>query len=152
MAQTVTQISGCDVVIKLETDVPFQMMDISGSSNSVTINRTTQVSDAIRTFGGTDFPVRQACGRDAEITLRVIYSTAEVEAKQILNDWYENHHGDRRNIEIYLPDNSAGSDKYAFDVYLASLNMSVDSGTPNPIMIEAALRPSGTFTWSLVAS
>jgi hypothetical protein len=128
------------------------LADISGSSNSVTLNRMTQVSDAIRTFGGTDFPIRQACGRDAEITLKVIYSMSQIESKQILNDWYENHHTDRRTLQVFMPDALPGSDKYEFEVYLERLNVSVESGTPAPIMIEATLKPSGTFTWSVVAS
>jgi len=149
--QTTTQISACDVVIRLDTDVDFTLADISGSSNSVTLNRLTQVSDAIRSFGS-DFPIRQACGRDADITLRAIYSEDEAEAKQLLNDWYENHNQDRRTLQVDVPNSDPGSDRYTFEVYLASLNMSLESGTPGPVLLEASLKPSGTFTWAEIGS
>ncbi len=127
------------------------LSDISGSSNSVTMNRLTQVSDAIRSFGS-DFPIRQACGRDADITLKVIYSTSQLEAKQCLNDWYENHNTDLRTLQVDLPDGLPGSDRYTFQVFLATLNMGIEAGTPNPILVEASLKPSGTFTCAVIAS
>jgi len=150
MAQTTSAINACDAVIKLDNGAG-NLADISGSSNSITLNRLTQVSDAFYSFGGR-FPIRKACGKDADITLRVVYSGDDAEALYILNDWYENHNTDARSLRVEIPDGDPGGDRYDFEVLLGTLNMDATSGEPNPILVEASLRPTGTFTWSVIGS
>lgn len=149
MPQTNSQINACDAVIKLQT-VSGNLMDISGSSNEVSMDLTNDVGQ-LTTFQAR-FPVRSSCKSDATINLRVIYTMSQAEAMQILKDWYFNHHGTIRRIQIYLPDDDAGSDMYQFDVILASLNIPVQSSDANPILVSAVLNPSGAFTLSTVAS
>lgn len=150
MAQTTSQISSCDTTIKLDDENGI-LNDITGSSNSVSIERLQNVGDGLKTFG-TDFPVRQACGRDANISLRVVYSQADNEALYILNDWYHNHKGTSRSFQVDVPDSNPGSDRYAFEVFLQSLRFDDEAGSADPIMVEVALRPTGTFTWTVVGS
>lgn len=150
MTQTTSQVNSCDSTLKLD-DEGGNLQDISGSSNAVTIERLQKVGDGLRTFGN-DFSVRAACGRDANITLRAVYSQADSEATFLLNDWYHNHPKTLRTFIADIPDSLPGSDRYTFEVLLESLRFDDESGNPDPILIEAAFKPSGTFTWSVVSS
>ncbi len=150
MAQTTTGINACDAVIKLDNDSGV-LVDISGVSNNVQMNRVNRVSDGTRTLG-TDYPFRLVCGKDANITLRIVYSTEEAEAMQLLNDWYENHNTDARTLQIDVPDGNPGSDRYSFEVLLSELPIPIDAEEAGPIMVEVTLLPTGTFSWAQIGS
>lgn len=150
MTQSTTQINACDVVIKLDNDGGV-LQDISGSTNTININRLNRVGDGVRTFGSR-FPLRAACGKDAEITMRAVYSGNELEAKQLLNEWYENHNDEARTLQVDIPDSDPGGDRYTFEVLLENLRIDVEAGNPDPVGIEANMKPTGTFTWAEIGS
>lgn len=149
MAQTTTQISACDVVIELQT-TEGDILDISGSSNAVTM-RFLQPTGQLRTFGSRFF-IRQQCGQDAEITLRVAYTEDDREAIEVLKDWYFNHPATSRKFYVYVPDKTAGSDKYDFTVFLQDFDVPLESGNADPVLVSATLPPTGEFEWTKVAS
>ncbi len=150
MDQTSTAITACDVVAKLDNDAGV-LVDISGASNRISIRRTTRVSGGTYTFGSA-FPVRKACGKDAEITFRAVYTEDEAEARHLLEEWYENHYSQARTLQVDVPDGDAGSQRYSFEVLLESLNFDAEAGSAEPVLMEAVLRPTGTFTWAEVGS
>ena len=85
MAQTTTHVNACDASIWLD-NAAGTPIDISGSSNSITMNFSREIGE-LRTFQ-VKWPVRLGCGKDAEFTLRVVYSTASDEGMDILKNWY----------------------------------------------------------------
>jgi len=125
-------------------------VDISGSSNRLNMDLMSNIG-ATRSFG-TIFPVRLVCGKDATITLRAIYSEGNSEAMEILKDWYENHYADSRELTVSLPDGTAGSDRYRFQVLLERLPIPADVEDPAAILVEVTLLPTGEFHISSVAS
>ena len=147
--QTISAINACDAVIRLE-NTSGGMQDISGSSNEATMSLTNELG-MLRTFQAR-WPVRLACKSDASIDLKVVYTEADAEACSILKDWYYNHHGEARQVSINLPDESAGSEKFLFDCLLETLSIPVKSDDANPILVSATLKPTGEFTWSMVAT
>ena len=150
MAQTTTAINGCDGVIKVDNDAG-NLQDISGSSNQITIERLLRTSDDVYTFS-TDYPLTLTCGKKATVTIRIVYSTDELEGMQLFNEWYENHATTKRTVQIDLPDSTAGSDRYTFECLIERFTFSTEAGDANPIMAEIVLKPSGTFTWAQVGS
>ena len=149
MVQTTTQISACDAVIELQA-FEGDMRDISGSSNAVT-SRYLQPTGQLRTFGSR-FYVRQQCGKDAELDLRLVYTTDDDEALNILRDWFFNHPGTSRTFKVYAPAKVAGDDLYTFTVFLENLEIPLESGSADPVLCSASLRPTGEFTWAKYGS
>lgn len=147
--QTTSQITACDAVIKLQ-NVEGTLLDMSGSSNSVTM-RFLQPTGQLRTFG-TRFYIRGQCGQDAELSMRAVYSEDDDEALNCIRDWYFNYPGTTRAFEVYLPDAAAGSDKYAFTVLLEDFEIPAESGNADPVLCAVTLKPTGTFSWTKVAS
>jgi len=150
MAQSISQVNGCDLVVKLDNGSGIPI-DISGSSNSVNTERLVEVGSGVKTFGSS-FPIRAACGKDANISLKAVYSGDDAEATFMLNDWYENHHKDHRTLQVDCPDSLPGSDRYIFEVFLTSLKIDYMAGQADPILVEATFKPTGTFSWAVVAS
>lgn len=150
MTQTTTQVNSCDTTVKLD-DENGVLIDVTGSSSAVDPEFTQNVGEGLRTFG-TDWPVRQACGRDGTFAWRVVYTQDNAEAKYLLFDWYFNHPKTRRTYQIDIPDSNPGSDRLSMEVYLATFRYSDEAGSPDPIMIEATLRPSGAVTWTPIGS
>lgn len=148
MVQTTTQINACDAVLKLDGPAST-LVDISGSSNAVDMELTNEIGEA-RTFGN-KYMLRMECGKDASITLKVIYSTSATEAMAILKAWYFTVFG-RKTFTIAIPNASPGSDLYTFEVYLESLSWTSDPAEAGPTIVEASLKPSGTFTLATITS
>jgi hypothetical protein len=152
MVQTTSQVNACDVVVTLD-DQTGTPADISGSSNQVTMNLTND-SGTTQTFGagGTGrFPVRTQCRSDAEITFRAVYSRDDGEAMRILLDWFFIARG-HKTLEVNIPDDGVGADKYTFEVILQRMNVPVDGTSADPILAECTLQPTGEFTWAVIGS
>lgn len=150
MSQTTTQINSCDTSVELDDENGI-LQDVTGSSSAVNPEFVQNVGDGLRTFG-TDWPVRQACGRDGTLTWRAVYSQADNESAYMLWDWYFNHPKTSRTYRISVPDKNPGSDQFAFEVFLERLTFSDEAGSADPIMLEATLRPTGAITWTVIGS
>ena len=150
MTQSTTQLNSCDSVIKLDNGAGA-LADISGSTNSVSIERLVTVGDGIRTFGN-DFKLRAACGKDAAIKCKCVYSGEDSEALFILNDWYENSYKTARTFVVDIPSSDPGGDRYSFEVLLERLSFDDNAGEADPILVEYDLKPTGSFTWSVIGS
>jgi len=147
MAQTTTHVNACDASIWLD-NASGTPVDVSGSSNSITMNFTREVGE-LRTFQ-VKWPVRLGCGKDATFTLRAVYSTATDEAMDILQNWYFAGDPGSRSLHVYIPDKNVGSDHYYGEVTIASFNFNADPTEPGPIAVEAELLPDGA--WALTTA
>lgn len=147
MPATDTAINACDALLRLENGSGL-MINISGQSNSVDLERMSEVGE-FKPFGQ-EWRKRYNCGKDATIALRVVFSTANGEAKDILEDWWEN--GGERTFQINLPDGSIGSDRYEVPCILQSFTLPLRSDDANPIMMAAQLLPAGPVTLTTVAT
>jgi len=140
MALTTTAISACNASIWL-ADVNGTQRDISGSSNSVSIELTHTIG-AVNAFQN-EWPARQECGKDASIDLEVIYTEAANEGWDVLKDWFFAAAPGKRRMTIYLPDKNIGSDMFDVYVRLETLSWTVESGNADPVMVSAHLLPDG---------
>lgn len=143
MPQTTTAVNACDASVWLD-DENGSLQDISGSSNTISMEFTNQLG-AVSNFA-TRWPVRLECRKDATFNLTAIYSTAQSEAKDILLEWFFNHPGNR-TLHVYLPDKNVGSDMYSAEVHLATMPITVEASSADPIQISCQLMPEGPVTW-----
>lgn len=142
MTQTTTAVNACDVAIWLDNASGTQK-DLSGSTNTASMNFTNQLG-AVRNFG-TRWQIRLECGKDGTFSIAAVYSTAQDEAIDILKNWYFNTPGDR-TLTIYIPDKNVGSDVYECEARLESLDIPVEAGSADPIVVTASLKPNGPVT------
>jgi len=149
MAQTTTHVNACDVAVWLD-NLAGTATDISGSANSVSMSFTREVGD-LRTFQA-KWPVRTGCGKDVEITLRVVYSTASDEAVDILKNWYFANDPGSRSFSLYVPTKNVGSDHYYGEVTISSFTFDTDPTEPGPIAVEAVLMSDGEFSHTVATT
>jgi len=143
MAQTTTHVNACDASIWLD-NAAGTPTDISGSSNSITMNFSRELGELV-TFQQ-KFPVRLGCRKDAEFTLRVVYTTDANEGMDILKNWYFAGDPGSRSLHVYIPDKNVGSDHYYGEVTIGSFTFNADPSDPAPIAVEASLLPDGAIT------
>lgn len=143
MAQTTTHVNACDVSVWLDNS-GGTLTDISGSSNSLTMDGSLEVGE-LRTFQS-KWPVRTECGKDMEIGLTVIYSTASDEAMDILKNWFFASSPGARSFAAYIPTKNVGSDHFSGEVRLGSFSFSADPTEPGPIAVSVTLLPDGEFS------
>lgn len=149
MPQTSTAINACDARIRLENE-NGQNVDISGSSNEITIDFDNDLGD-YKSFGSR-WRGRLECGSDATFKLKVIYSTAQNEALDIFKSWYFGTRGHRR-IQVNLPNEETGSDRYEADVFLESANgLGGAADAAGPIMLDLTMRPHNGVAHNTIGS
>lgn len=148
MVATSTAINGCDAQI-LFAGPDGTMYDISGSSNEFTLDLNNDVGD-FKTFGN-KWRYRLQCGKDATLTLNVVYTMTNNEGFDLLRDWYFNGKG-AREVRLRLPDGSIGSDEYEGYFVLETMSIPSPSDEPAPIMVSATLLPNGPVNWSVVST
>jgi len=149
MAQTTTKINACDASVWLDTAAGV-LTDISGSSNGVDLSFTREIGE-LRTFQS-KWPVRMGCGKDVEVTLRVIYSTATAEGAHILKNWFFQSTPASRSFHLYLPSKNVGSDHYYGEMALGDMSFNADPTEPGPILIEATLMADGEFSYTVATT
>lgn len=143
MAISNTPVSAIDCVVKLD-DALGNLVDISGSSNSVEISFEDGVAEW-RPFG-TRWKRRIMVGKDGSFSLDFAYTTTDNEAKDLLTEWQLTDAPVARTIEVYIPDDSPGSDLYTAEVVLSDLQFSADASADEIIMGSATLLPDLAVT------
>lgn len=149
MPATSTAKNACNAVIKVDNGAGV-LADISGSMNEVNVNLDNKLGE-VKVFGS-DFPRRLACGRDAALDTRFVYSGSDAESAYILLDWWQNHHEDARTMEFYLPDENPGADKISGEFMLENLRLPGKADDANPILGTASFKPDGDVTWAVQGS
>ena len=148
MVATSTAINGCDAQL-LAAGPDGTMYDISGSSSEFTLDLNKDVGD-YKVFGN-KWKFRLDCGKDATLTLNVVYTKTNNEGFDLLRDWYFNGSGARRFI-LRLPDGSVGSDEYDGYYVLESMSIPSPADEPAPIIVSATLLPNGPILYSVVST
>jgi len=146
MPASSTAVNGCDVVVKLE-DESGQMIDISGSSNEISLDFSNDIGE-FKPFGSRGRR-RLMCGTDAKIALKAFYTQASLETTDLMKKW-QFRKRTRRAIQVFIPDDSVGSDMYEGYVLLSTFSVPSKSDDANPIMLSADLLPDGEITWDIV--
>ena len=142
MADTTTAFTACDAVIELR-DIGGVLRDISGSTNKIETTFENKIGE-FRTLGGSQWPNRLQCGKDATFKVTGIASTAVNEIKDIIEDWFFNGSG-LRTLRFAQPAGTSGSKRYSGEVVLVDFKFSDDAADPNPVMFEINFKPSGAF-------
>lgn len=94
----------------------------------------------------TRWGVRLTCRKDATFNLTAVYSEAAGEAKDLLLKWFFDYPGSR-TLTVYIPDKNVGSDVYRGEVVLATMPITVEAESADPIQISCQLLPDGEFDW-----
>jgi hypothetical protein len=149
MPVTTTGIDATDCVIKLDNAAGV-LTDISGSSNKVEIKLENGVAE-FRPFG-TAWKKRMVVGKDAPISLRVVFTKTAGEGWPLLRDWFTGSNDSPRTIQIDVPDSSIGSERYVAEVVLADANIPLDAGADEYVMVEASLKTDGALTYAAITS
>ena len=147
--RTTTAINACDVALWLD-DNAGAPVDISGSSNQVRTNLDNNIGK-FSVFQA-EWPGRLECGKDATITLQIIYSSAADEGWDVLKQWYFTKPPGSRSLAVYIPDKNIGSDKFYGEMKLSSLNWTSSRDEAGPILVTATLLPDGDFDWTIAAT
>ena len=149
MTDSTTIINACDASIWVDNGSGV-LTDISGTSNAVTIALSNKVGDA--PVFGSHWPRRKMCGKDCQIDLSILYSTAADEALDILRDWILSNSTAPRSFAVYLPNKNVASDKYYGEFVLESLNIPATAGEGKPIEAKAKLLIDAALTHTNVAT
>lgn len=148
-AQTSTAINACNAIIRLE-DHLGALTDISGSSNEITIDFDNDLGD-YKSFGSR-WRGRLECGSDATFKLKIIYTTGAGEALALWKKWYFTTRGHRR-IQVNLPDETPGGDRYEADVFMANANgLGGPADRAEPMMLTLELRPHNGVAHNTIGS
>ena len=142
-------VTACDAVIQLDDDGGTPV-DISGQGNEVTY-AVGQGSGRFKTFGN-DWFSAVTCGLQADITLRMVFTTAGQQARALLEDWFYNHPTDARSLTLQIPDSSVGSQQYDMEVKITALNINLSAEDASPLMIEVTLINDGAVSISTILS
>lgn len=149
MPATTTAVNACGVKIELDNAAGV-LTDISGSSNEATIDFKIDLGE-FKVFGDA-WRRRLACGKDASISLRVIYTTAADEGLDLVRDWFfSSDYKTARTCRISIPDGTNGSDSYTCEVLLESFNIPTKSDEAAPIMVAVELKPTGEVTYAVAS-
>lgn len=149
MTATTSAIVATDCVIKLD-NAAGALVDISGQSNRVEIQLQNTIAE-FRPFS-TQWKQRKVVGKDAPVTVAGVYSSNDAEARGLLMGWWSGGTDTARTLEIYAPDENAGSDKISGEFVLSNFQTTLDSEADDFVRWTAELMPNGTVTHAEVTS
>lgn len=126
--------------------------DVSGSMSQIRANLVNALGEYL-VFQDC-CTQRLECGKDATVTLNVLFTSAANEGWDILKKWYFNGgcKPGLRTFSWYLPDKNVGSDFFTGEFLLESLDFDANRATPGPMPVTAVLRPHGCITHSTAAT
>lgn len=148
-SRTTTAVNACDCGLWLD-NAAGTPVDIGGSSNQVRTNLDHEIGK-FSVFAN-EWPGRLECGKDATLTLQIIYSTTTDEGWDVLKTWYFSTPPGSRTLSLYIPDKNVGSDKFSGEMKLSALNWTASRGEPGPILVTATLLPDGDFEHTVAAT
>lgn len=144
---TDTAVNACDVVVRLD-DAGGNLVDISGESNNASIDFSREIGE-FKSFGS-QWKTRLACGKDASISLDVVYSQDTAEASKLIEAWFHDTDG-KRTLQIDIPDSSPGGVRYEAEVVMESYSIPLAADDANPIMLSCSLLPDGEVIRSIIS-
>lgn len=150
MAQTTTAFNACDARIKIDDDEGAPV-DVSGSTNSASLSLESDIGE-YKSFSSAGWKGRLACGRDASLDVTVIGSTDTDEALALVRQWYASDHTTPRTITIDAPDSSVGSERWAGEFLIETVDFDLEADDPDAVEFDASFLPNGAVTWAVIAS
>jgi hypothetical protein len=135
---------GTDMVI--EAQLGTTTVDLSGSSNSCTINMEIVVGEAY--VFNDKWPARVMTAKNCVIDLAAWYSSASDEALDYFRDWWAEAAPAPRTLTFYIPSKTVGADKISGKFVFNGLNAAVKTAETQPIPITTQLMNSGAITWT----
>jgi hypothetical protein len=151
MPQTTSYANACDIVLKVDDKLGF-LRDVSGSSNTASLSLQRTLGELV-TFSG-EWSITTSCKISGTIALGAVYSTDNLEAREIMEEWIWRDGGGApiRTVQINVPDDNTGSIRYQGEATIESYELPLDASSADPIAITAQLRTSGTWTRAVIAS
>jgi len=135
---------GTDCVI--EAELGTSTADLSGSSNSLTINMEIIIGEAY--VFGDKWPQRCMTAKNCTIDLAAWYSSTNNEALDYFRDWWAETAPEPRQFTIYIPSKTDGSDMIQGDFVFNGVNAAVKTAETQPIPVTTQLQNSGAVTWT----
>jgi len=131
----------------IEAELGTTTVDLSGSSNSVTINLEMIIGEA--SVFNDPWPQRVMTGKNLTIDLAAWFSTANNEAQDYFSDWYnESFPIATRSITFYLPQKSVGARKISGDFVFNGMSITAKAADTAPVAITTQLQNAGPVTVS----
>jgi len=135
---------GTDCVI--EAELGTSTTDLSGSSNSATINLEMIIGEA--SVFNDKWPQRVMTAKNCTIDLAAWYSSATNEAADYFQDWFNEAAPTPREFSIYIPRKEAGAKVVNGDFVFNGLNIAAKTAETQPIPITVQLLNAGAVTVS----
>lgn len=149
MTQTTTAIVATNVVVSLDNAAGV-LTDISGSSNKVELGPKNGVAET-RVFGS-QWMLRGVVGKDVDVSLDCVYTTAAAEGAQLLEGWFYGGVDTARSLQIDVPDSDPGSFRYTGEFVLSDYSSSYDATADEWVMVSAKLLPTGAVTKATIGT
>ena len=142
-------VNACDVVIKLDNAAGV-LQDISGSSNEVGFNFDADIAEF--TVFGYMWYGRLCCRKKGAVSMNLWYSTTADQGFDIIKNWWDVDPCALRTLEVFIPDDTAGSDKWSGEFMLAHFDFTASSDEAGPIAVKVDLLPREAIHLTAVAS
>lgn len=142
MTSSTTLLYGTDCVIEAEKGTTTA--DLSGSSNSATINLEMIIGEA-NVFND-KWPQRVMTAKNCTIDLAAWYSSAADEAADYFQDWFNEAAPEPREFSIYIPSKTAGAKVVNGDFVFNGLSIGAKAAETQPIPITVQLLNAGAVT------
>lgn len=128
----------------IEAESGTTTVDLSGSSNSLTINLETVIGEA--SVFGDSWPQRVINAKNLTIDLAAWYSSAANEAADYFQDWFNESVPAAKTFSIYLPSKTVGATKISGDFVFSGMTIGAKAADTQPMTIQTQLLNAGTVT------
>jgi hypothetical protein len=142
MASSTTMLYGTDCVI--EAELGTTTVDLSGSSNTATINLEMIIGEA--SVFNDKWPQRVMTAKNCTIDVAAWYSSAANEAADYFQDWFNEAAPEPREFSIYIPSKTVGAKVVNGNFVFNGLNIAAKTAETNPIPITMQLLNAGAIT------
>ena len=149
MSSNIVNAVNCRIMVARATSLV--LTDISGETNTADITFANTLETA-RVFGGGGYPWRSGGFKDVTVAFTIYYSTALNEGLELLRTWWLTYPDQVRNIQIDVPDDAVGSDRYTLPCKLSDFKVTLNAGTSAPIQCTGTFMLAGTPTVGTIAT
>lgn len=145
MAQTTTAASAIGVSVWLD-NAGGTPTDISGSAAS--LRPSLELEQGMYRARASAWPKHLDGGKNASVTINVVFSTTADEGWDILKDWFHASSPGARTLTWYEPSKTAGADCYSGEFRLERMSWDDSAGAGGPVVATADLVPDGAVSHS----
>lgn len=142
MTTSTTMLYGTDCVI--EAELGTTTVDLSGSSNSANVKLGMIIGEAA--VFNDKWPQRVMTAKNGTVDLAAWYSSAQNEAADYFQDWFNEAAPAPREISIYIPSKTAGATKINAHWVFDGLAIGLKAAENQPIPVTTQLLNAGAVT------